>query len=115
MAVSYDDSILGTIRKLIGGEENGDAFDKDLIVNINSSFNILQQLGVGPVEGFAIEDEDAKWSDFVGENRFNLVREYLYLRARLIFDPPVGSVLTAIQEQIKEDEWRLREEQEVIW
>lgn len=115
MPVSYDDSILGTIRKLVGGEENGDAFDKDLIVNINSSFNILQQLGVGPVEGYAIEDENAKWSDFVDENRFNLVREYIYLRARLVFDPPVGSVLEAYKEQIKEDEWRLREEQEVNW
>ena len=115
MAVNYDESILGTIRKLVGGEENSTAFDKDLIININSSFNILQQLGVGPVEGFAIENEESKWSDFVDENRFNLCREYIYLRARLIFDPPVGSVLTAIQEQIKEDEWRLREEQEVNW
>lgn len=103
------DSILGSIKKLLGITEVYNVFDKDLVMHINSVFFVLTQLGVGPEEGFTIQDETAVWDDFIpcGAN-LEAVKSYVYLKVRLLFDPPQSSALTeAINRQISEFEWRL--------
>lgn len=103
------ESILETIRKLIGGEEYGEHFDADLIIQINMAFSILTQLGVGPEDGFFITDDSAVWTDFIGDSkRLEMVKTYVYLKVKLVFDPPTNSSLyDAYDKQIKELEWRI--------
>lgn len=103
------ESILTSTKKILGIEENYTAFDLDIMTHINSAFSTLHQLGLGPETGFAIEDKDAEWDDFLGGDLIkNNVKTYVYLRVRLLFDPPTTSfVLTSMQEQIKELEWRI--------
>lgn len=103
------ESILNTIKQMVGVEQNYDAFDMDLVVDINSALYSLRQLGVGPNEGFAISDDTAKWNDFIEDaSLLGLVKTYVYLKVRLLFDPPTNSFLTAsIEKQISEYEWRL--------
>ena len=102
-------SILNSTKKILGIAAEYKAFDLDIITHINSVFATLQQLGIGPAEGFMIEDETSKWEEFVGiDNALNPVKTYVYLRVRMLFDPPTSSFLmTSLQEQIKELEWRL--------
>lgn len=104
-----DDSILNSVKKILGIAADYDAFDTDIIIHINTVFSTLNQLGVGPELGFMIEDANATWGDFLlNDIRLNSVKTYVYLRVRVLFDPPAtGFVLTAIQEQIKELEWRI--------
>lgn len=106
-------SILGSVRKLIGGIElNGEEgpFDKDLIIHINSVFDIVNQLGVGPKEPYSITDDTETWDDFWGDAKvINMVKSYMYLKVRLLFDPPSTGVLhEAMERQIQEFEWRLQ-------
>lgn len=104
------DSILGSVRKLIGGVDDEESpFDADLIIHINSVFTILNQLGVGPKTPFMIEDGTATWSDFFNDTEVvNLVKSYVYLKVKLMFDPPSTGVLhEAMERQIQEFEWRL--------
>ena len=103
------DSILTSIKKLLGITEEYEHFDTDLIIHINSAFMALTQIGVGPSEGFAIRDADAIWSDFIPDPvKQQAVKTYVYLKVKLIFDPPLSSgAITAMNEQIKEYEWRL--------
>lgn len=106
--VTINDSILETVRKLIGGEANGSAFDQDLIIHINSVFEILYQLGVGTDTPFYITDETSKWSDFIDGDRFRSCISYMVLRVRLLFDTPSSSFVTsAIKDEMRELEWRL--------
>ena len=104
-----DSSILTTIKKLLGIEEAYTHFDSDIIVHINTVLMILRQMGVGPVEGFSIEDSTAIWSDFIAEiQNFESVKTYVYLKVKLIFDPPMSSaVMQAYKETIAELEGRL--------
>lgn len=104
-----DASILASTKKVLGIQGAYRAFDEDIIMHINAAFSILAQLGVGPAEGFSIEDESAKWADFeVPAIQLNLVRTYVFLKVRLLFDPPTTSFLIeAMDNQIKEYEWRL--------
>lgn len=104
-----DESILNSVKKILGIGADYDAFDTDVIVHINSTFSTLNQLGLGPEEGFMIEDESAVWGDFLlDDKRLNNVKTYVYLRVRVLFDPPTtGFTLTAMREQIQELEWRL--------
>lgn len=104
-----DDSILNSIKKLLGITEEYTAFNQDIIMHINSVFMILNQLGVGPTDPFAIEDETAVWSDFLEDpTNFEAVKSYIYLKVRLLFDPPLtGTVTDAIKSNISELEWRL--------
>jgi hypothetical protein len=104
-----EESILKSTKKILGLDENYLVFDLDVITHINAAFSILNQLGVGPVNGFFIEDETAVWSDFVvPENQLRLVKTYVYLKTRSIFDPPSTSYLIeAVNNQVKEYEWRL--------
>jgi hypothetical protein len=98
---------------------NDDSFDHDVITHINTAFSILNDLGVGPVGGYAISDESDSWSDLgiVSVPMLSLVKTCVYLRVRLLFDPPASSwVLSAMTQQIQEHEWRLNEMREnVAW
>lgn len=103
------DSILETIKKLIGIDKLYDVFDLDIIVAINSSFMILNQLGIGPEKPYSIKGSDETWADFFGDEEiFGLAKSYIYLRTRLLFDPPSSGVLhEAVERQISEFEWRM--------
>lgn len=106
------DSILTSIKKLLGITEEYEHFDMDLIIHINSVFMILKQLGVGPEEGFSITGKTETWNDYLSDpSKIELVKSYIYLKVKLIFDPPLGSaVMEAINRQISEFEWRLNAE-----
>lgn len=103
------ESILTTIKKLLGIAEEYEHFDQDIIVHINTAFMVLTQLGIGPAEGFSIEDDTSFWSDFLGDDpRFEAVKTYIHLKVKLLFDPPVNSaVIESINKSISELEWRL--------
>lgn len=103
------DSILTSIKKLLGITEEYEHFDSDLIMHINSVFMVLNQLGVGPAEGFSITDKTETWEDFTQNNlMIQSVKSYVYLKVRLLFDPPSSSaVMESINRQISELEWRL--------
>lgn len=108
------DSILTSTKKILGIEEEYTAFDPDVVTHVNSIFSVLQQLGLGPEEGFMIEDKSSVWSDFLGDDiRLNSVKTYIYLRVRLLFDPPMTSYLIkSLSDQAKELEWRLNVKRE---
>jgi hypothetical protein len=103
------DSIFNSIKKILGIEPDHEEFDADVIMHINSAFATLNQLGIGPDEGFMIEDDEPVWDDFLlGDNRLNSVKTYIGLKVRLAFDPPATSFgITAMEKQINELEWRL--------
>lgn len=103
------DSILTSIKKLLGIAEEYDHFDPDIIMHINSVFSVLTQLGVGPTSGFSISDKTAVWSDFVeSDSRLEMLKSYMYLKVKLLFDPPLGTAsIEAINRQISELEWRI--------
>lgn len=102
-------SILTSIKKLIGVPDDYSEFDEDIIMHINSVFLNLAQLGVGPKEGFSIEDDSAEWSDFIGDSaQLQAVKSYMYLKVKLLFDPPLSSsVIDSMNRMIAELEWRL--------
>lgn len=104
-----DDSILDSIKKILGMPPDYDAFDTDLVIHINSVFGILAQLGVGPVGGFSISDSTTLWKSYLGDSKdLEMVKSYMALKVRLVFDPPtIGAVMDAMKEQIREYEWRL--------
>lgn len=103
------DSILASIKKLLGIDPSYVHFDDEVIININSIFMTLTQIGIGPEGGFSITDATAKWSDFLPDiSKLEGVKTYIYLKVKLLFDPPSSSfVLESIQKQIAEFEWRL--------
>lgn len=103
------DSILTNTKKVLGIAEEYTAFDFDVMMHINSVFSTLQQLGVGPEEGFEITGDGEEWQDFLdGDKRLNNVKTYVYLRVRLLFDPPTTSYLIdALDKQRQELEWRI--------
>ena len=104
------DSILTSIKKLLGIAQECTDFDIDLIIHINSVLMILTQLGVGPEKGFTIKDSRDLWEDFLEDDlsKLEAVRTFVYLKVRLIFDPPSNSaVIESINRTISELEWRL--------
>lgn len=103
------ESILISIKKLLGITEEYDHFDPDIVMHINSVLMILNQLGVGPAEGFSIEDETATWADFLGDStNLDAVKSYIHLKVKLLFDPPLNSaVIESMNRNISELEWRL--------
>ena len=103
------DSILTSIKKMLGITEEYTQFDMDLIININSVFTILHQMGVGPGTPYHITDKTNTWDEFLGdEGKIELVKTYIYLKCKLMFDPPtVGAVMESYNRQISEYEWRL--------
>ena len=105
------ESILTSIKKLLGISEEYEQFDQDIIMHINTVFMNLTQLGVGPDKGFYIEDADATWDDFVNLDKniqLQAVKTYIYLKVKLLFDPPLSSaVIESTNNMIAELEWRL--------
>ena len=103
------DSILTSIKKLLGIMEEYDHFDNDIIMHINTALMTLSQIGVGPETGFLITNDEATWADFLrSATNIEAVKSYIYLRVRILFDPPSSSsVIEAMNRQIQELEWRL--------
>lgn len=103
------ESILTSIKKLLGISEDYTQFDSDLIMHINTVFLNLTQLGVGPEEGFSIQNENDAWSDFIDNNtQLQAVKSYMYLKVKLLFDPPLSSsVIESMNRMIAELEFRL--------
>ena len=107
------DSILQSIKKLLGLDEDYDAFDDDVMMHINSVLMILTQLGVGPKNGFSITGEEETWDDYLSEDisKLSAVKTYVYLKVKTMFDPTSSSVVNeATKEMLKELEWRLNSE-----
>lgn len=103
------ESILTSVKKLLGLPEDYEHFDADIIMHINSVFMILTQMGVGPASGFTIMDKSTTWLEFIpDEAGVAAVKSYLYLKVRLLFDPPASSaVIESTNRMISEYEWRL--------
>ena len=112
--VKVEDSILLSIKKLLGMDPiEFTQYDTDLIIHINTIIEFLNQLGVDIPEGFKINDENALWSDYLNKPEYNGIKDsiknYIYLRVRLVFDPSTNSsLLNSINDTIKELEWRIR-------
>lgn len=108
------ESILTSVKKAIdGSQEDYTHFDDVLILHINSVFSILTQMGVGPSEGFSIEDKHDEWDEFLphGSKKLEMVKSYMALKVKLMFDPPQNSFLVeAMKRQIDELEWRINSE-----
>lgn len=103
-----NEKILTSIKKLLGIYEENTDFDSDILIHINSVITILNQLGVGPTEGFTV-DENTEWSDYISDNsKLNSVKSYIYLKVKMVFDPPMSSAIRdANVQMIDELEWRL--------
>jgi hypothetical protein len=104
-----ESSILTSTKKILGIAANYTAFDLDILTHINTALAILDQLGVGPVGGFYIEDDSSEWTELaIPQNQLSLVRTYIFLKVRMLFDPPTTSYLIeATKNQIDQLEWRL--------
>lgn len=104
------ESILTSIKKMLGVTEEYEQFDADIVMHINSVLLNLTQIGVGPEKGFYINDKSTVWSDFIGDDpRLQAVKSYMYLKVKLLFDPPLSSaVIESTNRMIAEYEWRLR-------
>ena len=109
------ESILTSIKLLLGIKEEHEYFDDQLIMHINSVFFILTQLGVGPSEGFSIEDKFATWNEFLSdEQNLEAVKSYVHLKVKLLFDPPMSTAVTeSINRLISELEFRLNTAAEI--
>lgn len=103
------DSILNSVKKLCGIAEDYDVFDTDIIINTNSVFSMLEQLGVGPKTGFSISDTETTWTDYIPDNvkLRNIVMAYVPLKVRQLFDPPTGAAAESAVRMISEYEWRI--------
>lgn len=111
------DSILLWVRGKLGPMTDVDVFDDEIMMSVNAAFSVLWQLGIGPETPFAITGETETWDDFLASSapELSLVKNYVYLKTRLSFDPPQSSsVLETIKNQITEYEWRMRELHEVL-
>ena len=110
------DSILDSTKNALGIPADHTEFDVSIIMHINSVFSTLHQLGIGPPQGFMIDDDVPTWSTFLGGNMpQNNIRSYMYLRVRMLFDPPTtGYHMTSMNDQAKELEWRINVEREGI-
>lgn len=109
------ESILTSVKKMLGITEEYTQFDADIIMHINTVFMILNQLGVGPERCFAIEDDVTTWNEFINGNIYKITEEsmemvktYMYMKVKMLFDPPSSSiVMQCMNQAISEMEWRL--------
>lgn len=114
------DSILTSIKKLLGIAEEYEHFDEDIVIQINTVFMTLKQIGVGPSEGFEIQNDSSTWNQYIDVEKepdklslLSAVKTYIYLKVKMVFDPPLnGSVAESIKQTISELEWRLNHESE---
>lgn len=109
---SVSDSILNSTKKVIGFDASYDPYDIDITMHINSALSTLTQLGIGPTDGYAIVDASDTWDDFIQDDgnrlKLNNVKTYVYLRLKLIFDPPATHyAFASFETQVKELEWRM--------
>lgn len=106
------ESILTSVKKMLGVDEGYTQFDEQIILHINSVFAVLTQLGAGPPDGFSIEDKDTSWWEYLPEElakRLAFIKSYMFLKVQLLFDPPLTSaVLNAKTQQAEEMEWRIK-------
>lgn len=103
-------TILQDIKKQIGIVPEYDAFDDQLLMCLNSAFATLHQLGAGPEEGFFV-DKDTDWDEYISTERLNFIKSYVYMKVRVMFDPPASSfALDSLNKQIAEYEWRITSE-----
>lgn len=111
-----EESILKSVKKALNVPADYEAFDLDVLMHTNSVFSTLNQLGVGPELGFMIEDDVPTWDAFLGNDpRLNNIKTYVFLRVRMLFDPPsTGYHTTAMQDQIRELEWRINVNREDV-
>jgi hypothetical protein len=109
-----EQSILKSTKKILGLEADDTSFDLDVLTHVNGAFSTLQQLGVGPAVGFMIEDDTEEWDDYeIDEMMVNSVKQYVFLKTKMLFDPPTTSYQqTSFENQIKELEWRLNARRE---
>ena len=108
--MAEQDSILKTIRRMIGPDEDYEHFDTDLIIHINAAFSRLCQLGVGPEKPFHITGVEETWCQFMEHGYLEEIKTYIYLYVKNIFDPPASSaVMNAYKEQLDKYEWLLKE------
>lgn len=116
ITITNEDSILNSIKKLLGPSTECSDFDQDIITYINGVFMDLQEIGVGPEEGFYIRDETDKWNEFVQDDLLlNSIKPYIYLKVKLIFDPPTSStVVTSFENMINRFEWRINHRAEKL-
>ena len=105
------DSILTSIKKLLGIDKEDTSFDGELIIHINSVFALLRRMGIGPSDGFLIEDSTNTWDEYITEGTNPIlasVKTYMHLKTKLVFDPPTNSaLLQTMKEEIQEFEWSL--------
>lgn len=109
------ESILTSIKKLLGITEEYTHFDSDIIMHINTVFMTLNQLNVGPSEGFMIEDKTTTWDEYIDTksdpdkiNQLSAVKSYMHYKVKLLFDPPLSSAaIDSMNRVINELEWRL--------
>lgn len=102
------DSILTSIKKLLGIQEEYTVFDADIMIHINTAFAILNQLGVGPAEGFMIEGPEEIWDEYIEDYNFTMVKSFIYIHVRLAFDPPTSTaLLESMKRTLDELTWRL--------
>ena len=105
-----EQSILNTIKKMLGPDDSYDVFDTDIIIHINTALSILAQLGVGAKKGFRITGAEETWDNFITDGSVDLesVKSYIYMKVKMVFDPPSSSfVMKAMEDSCKELEWRL--------
>lgn len=115
MAVKISDSILESVKKLINAEGD-EYFDTDLIIHINTIFSVLQQMGVGPEEGFSIDDNKSTWDEFTeDEPLFNMIKSYMAIRVKLLFDIASANsyYINQLQAEADELEWRIKTAAEI--
>lgn len=113
--IDVKDSILDSVKKMIGPSVEYTVFDNDLIMHINSVFNVLRQLGVGPAEGYEITGNDNLWTEFLPSGpKLNMVKSYMYAKVRLMFDPPQNSTIAqSMKDIVNEFEFRMRMDNEI--
>jgi len=104
-----EDSILHDVKQLVGQEWDDDTYDLDIKTHINTVFLELSQIGVGPDEGYSINDETDTWAGLLGgDKNLNAVKTYVYGKVRMVFDPPsTGPLMNSLQAQLDRIEWRL--------
>lgn len=110
-------SIFDSIKERIGGiEVYGDAFDNDILISINSAFGVLHQLGIDDRDGnpIVVDNTDQTWSDFLDTKRYSFIKDFVFLKTKLVFDPPSNSsVLSSMQSQLDELVWRISVERDI--
>ena len=103
------DSILDSVKRMLGIDEHYEAFDEEIIMNINAVFMILRQMGCGPASGFSITGNSEMWSDYISDiSLLECIKPYVYQKVRSTWDPPSSSItMNALSSSIQELEWRI--------